>query len=82
MRQLGWKPEGYGDRVIACMPFWESLQSEVREAVRGRGHFPSDEAATKLSGRRCVTSLRSGRIHPLSGMPRKPGSRYRSQTPS
>jgi len=26
----------------------ESLHSQVRKAVRGRGHFPSDEAATKL----------------------------------
>jgi putative transposase len=26
----------------------KSLHSDVRKAVRGRGHFPSDEAATKL----------------------------------
>jgi putative transposase len=26
----------------------ESLHSQVRKAVRGRGHFPSDEAASKL----------------------------------
>ncbi len=26
----------------------ESLHSQVRKAIRGRGHFPSDEAATKL----------------------------------
>jgi putative transposase len=26
----------------------ESLHSQIRKAVRGRGHFPSDEAATKL----------------------------------
>lgn len=26
----------------------ESLHSQVRKAVRGRGHFPNDEAATKL----------------------------------
>ena len=26
----------------------ESLHSQVRKAVRGRGHFPSDEAAVKL----------------------------------
>jgi len=26
----------------------ESLHSQVRKAVRGRGHFPSDDAATKL----------------------------------
>ena len=26
----------------------ESLHSQVRKAVRSRGHFPSDKAATKL----------------------------------
>jgi transposase-like protein len=26
----------------------ESLHSQVRRAVRGRGHFPSDEAVSKL----------------------------------
>ena len=26
----------------------ESLHSQVRKAVRDKGHFPSDEAATKL----------------------------------
>jgi transposase-like protein len=26
----------------------ESLHSQIRRAVRARGHFPSDEAATKL----------------------------------
>ena len=26
----------------------ESLHSQVRKAIRNKGHFPSDEAATKL----------------------------------
>jgi putative transposase len=35
-------------RIIYTTNSIESLHSEVRKAVRGRGHFPSDEAATKL----------------------------------
>ena len=35
-------------RIIYTTNAIESLYSEVRKAVRGRGHFPSDEAATKL----------------------------------
>ena len=36
-------------RIIYTTNAIESLHSEVRKAVRGRGHFPSDEAATKLT---------------------------------
>jgi len=35
-------------RIIYTTNAIESLHSQVRKAVRGRGHFPSDEAATKL----------------------------------
>jgi putative transposase len=35
-------------RIIYTTNAIESLHSEVRKAVRGCGHFPSDEAATKL----------------------------------
>ena len=35
-------------KIIYTTNAIESLHSEVRKAVRGRGHFPSDEAATKL----------------------------------
>jgi transposase-like protein len=35
-------------RIIYTTNAIKSLHSEVRKAVRGRGHFPSDEAATKL----------------------------------
>ena len=35
-------------RIIYTTNAIESMHSEVRKAVRGRGHFPSDEAATKL----------------------------------
>ena len=35
-------------RIIYTTNAIESLHSEVRKAVCGRGHFPSDEAATKL----------------------------------
>jgi putative transposase len=33
----------------------ESLNGNVRKAVRVRGHFPSEEAATKLLWQRCAT---------------------------
>jgi putative transposase len=35
-------------RIIYTTNAIESLHSQVRKSVRGRGHFPSDEAATKL----------------------------------
>ena len=35
-------------RIIYPTNAIESLHSQVRKAVRGRGHFPSDEAATKI----------------------------------
>lgn len=35
-------------RIIYTTNAIESLHSQVRKAVRGRGHFPSDEAAIKL----------------------------------
>lgn len=35
-------------RIIYTTNQIESLHSQLRKAVRGRGHFPSDDAATKL----------------------------------
>jgi putative transposase len=35
-------------RIIYTTNAIESLSSKLRSSVRGRGHFPSDEAATKL----------------------------------
>ena len=35
-------------KIIYTTNAIESLHSQVRKAVRGRGHFPSDEAASKL----------------------------------
>lgn len=35
-------------KIIYTTNAIESLHSQVRKAVRSRGHFPSDEAATKL----------------------------------
>ncbi len=35
-------------RIIYTTNAIESLHSQVRKAVRGRGHFPSDKAASKL----------------------------------
>jgi putative transposase len=35
-------------KIIYTTNVIESLNAEVRKAVRVRGHFPSEEAATKL----------------------------------
>ncbi|MEK9213414.1 transposase, partial [Sphingomonas sp. 2378] len=35
-------------RIIYTTNSIEALNSKLRRAVRARGHFPSDEAATKL----------------------------------
>ena len=35
-------------RIIYTTNAIESLHSQVRRAIRNKGHFPSDEAATKL----------------------------------
>lgn len=35
-------------RIMYTTNAIESLHSQLRKAVRGRGHFPSDDAATKL----------------------------------
>jgi putative transposase len=35
-------------RMIYTTNATESLHSQVRKGIRGRGHFPSDDAATKL----------------------------------
>ena len=40
---------GEGARKIICTTnAIESLHSQVRKAIRNKGHFPSDEAASKL----------------------------------
>ena len=38
-------------KIIYTTNAIESLHSQVRKAVRSRGHFPSDEAATKARAR-------------------------------
>lgn len=35
-------------RIIYTTDAIEALNSKLRRAVRARGHFPNDEAATKL----------------------------------
>ena len=37
-----------GPQILYTTNFIESLHSLVRKAIRNKGHFPSDEAATKL----------------------------------
>jgi transposase-like protein len=44
-------------RIIYTTNAMESLHSQVRKSLRNKGHFPSDEAATKLirsPGRRAI----------------------------
>jgi hypothetical protein len=42
------KPPGDVRRILYTTNAIEALNSKLRRAVRARGHFPSDEAATKL----------------------------------
>lgn len=46
----------------------ESLNAALRKAVRNKGHFPNDQAATKLICLRFVTSLEAGRTLRFHGM--------------
>ena len=66
-------------RIIYTTNAIESLHGEVCKAVRGRGHFPSDEAATKLIWPALRNTPRSGRTRRSDGMPRKHSSRYSSK---
>ena len=50
-------------RIIYTTNAVESLHSEVRKAVRGRTHFPSDEVATKLI-RLALCSITAKRKNP------------------
>jgi len=50
----------------------ECLCSEVRKAVRGRGHFPSDEAATKLIWLALRNITSKWKNPPISGTRRRP----------
>jgi transposase-like protein len=43
----------------------ESLNAQVRKAVRVRGHFPSEEAATKLICWSCATCKPAGKNPPI-----------------
>ena len=45
-------------RIIYTINAIEALNSKLRRAVRARGHFPSDEAATKALLSNCVQAVR------------------------
>lgn len=62
-------------KIIYTTNAIESLYSGVRKSIRNKGHFPSDEAATKLSGWRCETSRQNGRIHLSPGQQQRPSLR-------
>ena len=46
--QPDWLITFTGMRILYTTNAIEALNSKLRRAVRARGHFPSDEAATKL----------------------------------
>jgi putative transposase len=56
-------------RVIYTTNALESVHAQLRKIVRTRGHFPHDDAATKLIWVPCAISPRNGSV------PRRPGAR-------
>jgi len=69
-------------RIIYTTDAIESLHSEVRKAVRGRGHFPSDEAATKLIWLALRNITANWKNAPIQCTQRKRNSRYSSKSAS
>jgi putative transposase len=56
-------------RVVYTTNAIESIHSQLRKIIKTRGHFPSDDAATKLTGWHCATSL------PIGVEPRRSGAK-------
>ena len=50
----------------------ESLNAQVRKAVRVRGHLPTRRLPVNSSGWYCATFRLAGKIRPLPGRPPKP----------
>jgi putative transposase len=55
-------------KIIYTTNAIESLNASVRKAVRNKGHFPNDQAATSCSGSPYAASPRSGKTHRSRGM--------------
>ena len=53
-------------KIIYTTNAIESLHSHVRKSIRNKGHFPSDEAATRLIY--LALRQRNGKIHRLRGL--------------
>ena len=53
---------------------YRGLERKLRRAVRARGHFPSDEAATKLIFLVLRQIARNGQYRPANGPRRRPSS--------
>ena len=60
----------------------ESLHSQVRKAIHNKGHFPSDEAATKLIYLALRNITAKWKNHPRNGMLPGRSSRSSSETDS
>jgi len=54
-------------KVIYTTNAIESVNAQLRKSIKARGHFPSDEAATSLSGWRYETSRKNGAAWPMTG---------------
>ena len=57
----------------------ESLHSQVRKAIRNKGHFPGDDAATKLIYL-ALRNITAKWINPGNGMLPRHSSRSSSET--
>ena len=58
----------------------ESLHSQVRKAIRNKGHFPSDQAASKLIYQALRNITEKSKNRPRNGMLRRRTSRSSSET--
>ena len=69
-------------RILYTTNAIEALNSKRRRAVRARGHFPSDEAATKLLFLVLTAPRRSGSCRRASGVWPRPNSPFSSVSAS
>ena len=61
-------------RIVYTTNAIEALNAKLRRAVRTRGHFPTDDAATKLLFLVLRRLLESGKCRRASGSRQRPNS--------
>ncbi|MBF8269904.1 MAG: transposase [Gammaproteobacteria bacterium] len=66
-------------KIIYTTNAIESLHSQVRKSIRNKGHFPSDEAATKLIWLALRNITVAGKTRPFHGIVPKPNWRSSSE---